>query len=123
MTKDNNTMEEMLEQNQSLFNIPRRGQIVNGRVVQVLKDEVIVNIGYKSDGIIPREEISNLSDVNLEEIVKEGENIEVYVLKSDDGEGNVLLSKKRVDIRKDWEFIEKAFKNKETIEVRITEVV
>lgn len=120
---NNNTFNELLEQEEKLFTVPRRGNIIKGKVVQVQKDEVVVNIGYKSDGIIPFSEFSNNTDVNPNDIVKEGDEIDVYVLKSDDGEGNVVLSKKRVDAIKDWDVIEELVKGNSTIKVKTGDAV
>lgn len=80
----------------------RPGQVITGKVVSVNENEVCVNIGYKSDGFISRSEFSANEDVNPADVVKEGDDIEVEVLKVNDGEGNVLLSKKNVDSRKHW---------------------
>ncbi len=123
MENGNNTFNELLEQEEKLFTVPRRGNILTGKVVQVLDNEVVVNIGYKSDGIIPLNEFSNNTDINLKDIIKEGEEIEVYVLKSDDGEGNVVLSKKRIDAIKNWELIEKVSQANESIIVKTGEAV
>ena len=123
MENGNNTFNELLEQEEKLFTVPRRGNILTGKVVQVLDNEVVVNIGYKSDGIIPLNEFSNNTDINLKDIIKEGEEIEVYVLKSDDGEGNVVLSKKRIDAIKNWELIEKVSQENESIIVKTGEAV
>ncbi len=81
----------------------RNGQIITGSVVQIVDGEVCVNIGYKSDGFIPRSEFSSDPDVNPSEQVKVGDSIEVEVLKVNDGEGNVLLSRKSVEGKKLWE--------------------
>lgn len=121
--ENNNSFNELLEQDDKLFNVPRRGNIIKGKVVQVLDEEVVVNIGYKSDGIIPLNEFSNNTDINLKDIVNEGDEIEVLVLKSDDGEGNVVLSKKRIDYIKDWDALKEAFDNKETIVIKTGEAV
>lgn len=80
----------------------KNGQIIRGTVVQVNDNEVCVNIGYKSDGFIPRSELSS-DDVNPTDVVKVGDEIEVEVIKVNDGEGNVLLSKKNIDNRKNWD--------------------
>lgn len=80
----------------------KNGQIIRGTVVQVNDNEVSVNIGYKSDGFIPRSELSS-DDVNPTEVLKIGDEIEVEVVKVNDGEGNVLLSKKNIDNRKNWD--------------------
>lgn len=121
--ENNNTFNELLEQEEKLFTVPRRGNIVKGKVVQVQKDGVVVNIGYKSDGIIPLNEFSNNTDINPKDIVNEGDEIEVYVLKSDDGEGNVVLSKKRVDAIKDWDVIAKIAEEGSIVTIRTGEAV
>ncbi len=81
----------------------RNGQVLTGSVVQVNDGEVCVNIGYKSDGFIPRNEFSSDPDVKPEEAVKIGDKIEVEVIKVNDGEGNVLLSRKNVESKKVWD--------------------
>jgi transcriptional accessory protein Tex/SPT6 len=80
----------------------RNGQVLTGTVVQVTESEVCVNIGYKSDGFIPRNEFSSDPDVNPMDVVKVGDSIEVEVTKVNDGEGNVLLSRKSVESKKLW---------------------
>ncbi|MBQ3552137.1 MAG: bifunctional 4-hydroxy-3-methylbut-2-enyl diphosphate reductase/30S ribosomal protein S1 [Clostridia bacterium] len=81
----------------------RNGQIVKGSVVQIVDGEVCVNIGYKADGLIPRSEFSHDEDVDPASVVKVGDTIEVEVIKINDGEGNVLLSRKNVEQKKLWE--------------------
>ena len=81
----------------------RNGQILTGSVVQIVDGEVCVNIGYKSDGFIPRNEFSSDADVNPADVVKIGDPIEVEVIKVNDGEGNVLLSHKNVESKKMWD--------------------
>ena len=76
----------------------RPGQIITGKVEMITDDEVCVNIGYKSDGIVKKSELSSTD-------VKEGDEIEVEVVKVNDGEGNVLLSQKNIINRKAWEEI------------------
>ncbi|WP_168198279.1 4-hydroxy-3-methylbut-2-enyl diphosphate reductase [Crassaminicella thermophila] len=100
MEKENNSMMDMMEEIENTLRVPRRGTTVKGTVIHVTDDEIMVNIGYKSDGIIPKSEISNDPFVNPHQIAKEGDEIEAYVLRTDDGEGNILLSKKRIDIEK-----------------------
>ncbi len=81
----------------------RNGQILTGTVIQIVDGEVSVSIGYKSDGYIPRNEFSNDPDLEPASAVKVGDEIEVEVLKVNDGEGNVLLSRKNVESQKAWE--------------------
>ncbi|NLY72339.1 MAG: bifunctional 4-hydroxy-3-methylbut-2-enyl diphosphate reductase/30S ribosomal protein S1, partial [Tissierellia bacterium] len=118
---ENLSMKEMMEQ--SSFSAPKRNEVVTGKVVMVKDDGVVVNIGYKADGIIPLDEISNPENLPLEELFAVDEELEVLVVKRDNGEGDVLLSSKRLKSRKDWELLEEKFNNKETVTVKITEVV
>ncbi|MGI6175107.1 MAG: bifunctional 4-hydroxy-3-methylbut-2-enyl diphosphate reductase/30S ribosomal protein S1 [Christensenellales bacterium] len=101
----------------------RNGQIIKGTVVQIVNGEVSVNIGYKSDGLITKSEFSSDPGVIPEEVVKVGDEIEVAVLKVNDGEGNVLLSKKSVDARKAWDEIVADFENETVFDVAVTDVV
>ncbi len=81
----------------------RNGQIITGTVLQIVDGEVYVNVGYKSDGIIPKNEFSNDADADPNELFQVGDSIEVEVLKVNDGEGNVLLSRKNVESKKLWD--------------------
>lgn len=81
----------------------RNGQLIKGSVVQIVDGEVCVNIGYKSDGFIPRSEFSHDDTVDPAEMLKIGDVIEVEVLKVNDGEGNVLLSRKNVENKRLWD--------------------
>ncbi|MDQ0480457.1 30S ribosomal protein S1 [Hathewaya limosa] len=119
---ENLTMEEaMLDIDKSMKKI-KTGDIVKGKVVSVLENEVIVNIGYMADGIIPVEELS-FEDVVPSDVVKETEEIFVYILKRDDGEGNVLLSKKRADEIKLWNSLTELYNRKENVIFKVKEVV
>ncbi|MDR2514519.1 MAG: bifunctional 4-hydroxy-3-methylbut-2-enyl diphosphate reductase/30S ribosomal protein S1 [Christensenellaceae bacterium] len=92
----------------------RPGLTVTGTVVQVTEGEVCVNIGYKSDGLIPRAELT--TSENPLEAYKIGDEIEVEVVKVNDGEGNVLLSQKNIVNRKTWDSLVEKFENNEYIE-------
>ena len=93
MSEMNNEFEQLLEE--SLVTI-HNGEIVEGTVISVKEDEIILNIGYKADGIITRNEYSNQSGIDLREVVKEGDKMKAKVLKVNDGEGQVLLTYKRL---------------------------
>ena len=95
------------------------GDIVTGTVMDINDKEVVLNLGYKSDGIIPKEEISSDPLTNPKDFMEIGETVDVYIIKLDDGEGNVLVSKKRVDAEKGWEVLETAYENKESVEVEV----
>ncbi len=81
----------------------RPGQVITGTVLQVVDGEVFVNIGYKSDGVIPKAEFATDTEIRPEDVVKEGDSIEVEVLMVNDGEGNVRLSRKNVEGKKLWD--------------------
>ncbi len=100
----------------------RKGEIVKGKVVSVRNDEIIVNIGHFADGVVSRNEISNDSDFDINEI-KVDDEIYVMVLSGDDGEGNVSLSKKRADAIKVWDNIEELFESGKSLQVKLKEVV
>ena len=87
------TFEQMLDA--SLKTI-HAGEVVEGTVIDVKPEEAVLNIGYKSDGILTRNEYSNDSNLDLTTIVKPGDTMEVKVLKVNDGEGQVALSYKRL---------------------------
>lgn len=108
---------------ESTFADIKEDTIVEGNVVKVDANEVLVNIGYKSDGIVPIHELSNKAFESPEEIVNVGDDINVYVVKLEDKEGNVILSKKKADAILAWDKIEEAFKNEEDVEGTVTEVV
>lgn len=92
------------------------GKVLKGTVVQITDDEVCVNIGVKSDGLIARSQLAD-KDVKL------GDEIEVEVVKPNDGEGNVVLSQKNIINRKQWEKLEEKFHNNEYVEATVKEVV
>lgn len=100
-----------------------RGGIVTGTVVQVGRDEVFVDIGYKSEGIIPRNELSVHPDIQPADIVKVGDEIEVFVLKQEGKDGYPILSKKRADARKGWVTVEEALNSDTVLSVPVIEVV
>ena len=79
------------------------GQLITGTVLQIVDGEVFVNIGYKADGVIPKGEFSQDPEVRPEDVVKEGDSIDVEVVMVNDGEGNVRLSRKNVEGKKLWD--------------------
>ncbi|MEN8906673.1 MAG: bifunctional 4-hydroxy-3-methylbut-2-enyl diphosphate reductase/30S ribosomal protein S1 [Clostridiales bacterium] len=110
---------EMIEE--SLKKI-RSGEIVKGRIIKYNESEVFVDLGFKSDGIIPMEEFTEDPEFDKSQL-DIGSEIEVYVINVNDGEGNVKLSKKRVDAKKMWEEIYNIYKEKKDIEVKIANTV
>ena len=120
MSEMNNEFEQLLEE--SLVTI-HNGEIVEGTVISVKEDEIVLNIGYKADGIITRNEYSNKAGIDLREEVKEGETMSAKVLKVNDGEGQVLLTYKRLAIDKSNERIKEAFENKEVLKATVSNVL
>jgi (E)-4-hydroxy-3-methyl-but-2-enyl pyrophosphate reductase len=115
--------ESMMEEYEKTMRSVYSGDTVKGTVIMVTEDEVMVNIGYKSDGIIKREDYTWEPDVNLKELIKPGDEVEVMVLNINDGEGNVVLSKKALDAEKNWHKIEAAFNEKTPLEGYVKEIV
>ena len=101
----------------------KTNEIVRGKIIGYNNNDVFVDLGYKADGIIPMEEFLDDPDFDPEKDLKPGDEIEAMVVKINDGEGNVLLSKKKVDSIRGFESVEEAFKNKTPIEVVIKEIV
>ena len=120
MSDMNNDFEQMLEA--SLVTI-HNGEIVEGTVISVKEDEIILNIGYKADGIITRNEYSNQSGIDLREVVKEGDKMKAKVLKVNDGEGQVLLTYKRLAMEQSNEHIKEAFENQTVLKATVTDVL
>ncbi|RKD34772.1 bifunctional 4-hydroxy-3-methylbut-2-enyl diphosphate reductase/30S ribosomal protein S1 [Thermohalobacter berrensis] len=114
----NENMNSMLNSLSDVANL-EKGDIVEGEIISVNNEEVIVNIGYKADGIVKSEEFSVDSNVNPSDVIKVGDKIDVYVMEVDDGEGNVLLSKKRADKILGWKKLSELYKNKKVINVKV----
>lgn len=113
-----NEFEQMLED--SLKQI-HNGDIVEGTVISVKEDEIVLNIGYKADGIITREEYSARS-VDLRTVVKENDVMQAKVLKVNDGEGQVSLTYRRLAAEKGNKRIEEAYNNKEVLSAQVSNV-
>ncbi len=99
------------------------GDVVSGRVVRIDKDEVLVDIGYKSEGVIPSNELSIRKSVDPGEEVELGEEVDALVLTKEDAEGRLILSKKRARFEKAWRRIEAAAESGEPVEGNVIEVV
>ncbi len=99
------------------------GDVVKGRVVRIDKDEVLVDIGYKSEGVIPSHELSIRKSVNPADEVEQGEEIDALVLTKEDSDGRLVLSKKRARFEKAWRRIEAAAESGEPVEGNVIEVV
>ena len=114
------TFEQMLEES---FKTIRNGEVVDGTVIDVKPDEIILNIGYKADGIITRNEYTNETNVDLTTVVSVGDKMSAKVLKVNDGEGPVLLTYKRLAAEKGNERLKEAFENHEVLKAPVTQIL
>ncbi|MFR9274148.1 30S ribosomal protein S1 [Clostridium sp. AF15-17LB] len=114
------TFEQMLDES---FKTIRNGEVVDGTVIDVKPDEIILNIGYKADGIITRSEYTNESNVDLTTMVSVGDEMTAKVLKVNDGEGQVLLTYKRLAAEKGNERLKEAYENKEVLKAPVAQIL
>ncbi len=113
------SFEQMLEES---FKIPHNGEVVEGTVIDVKPEEIILNIGCKADGILTKYEYTNDNSVDLTQAVKPGDTLEVKVLKVNDNEGQVLVTYKRLQQERGSKRIEEAFNNHEVLKAVVTQV-
>ncbi|MBE0417386.1 MAG: 30S ribosomal protein S1 [Coriobacteriia bacterium] len=99
------------------------GDLVSGTIVQVERDEVLLDIGYKSEGVIPARELSIRKDVNPADVVSLGDAVEALVLQKEDKDGRLILSKKRAEYERAWSDIEEKFNAGEVVDGEVIEVV
>ncbi len=114
------TFEQMLDES---FKTIHTGEVVEGTVIDVKPEEIILNIGYKSDGVLTRHEYTNEPNVDLTTIAKPGDTMEVKVLKVNDGEGQVLLTYKRLAADRGNKRIEEAYENREVLTAKVAQVL
>jgi small subunit ribosomal protein S1 len=114
---------ELIPDYDSTFPTINEGEVVHGTVVRVDKDEVLVDIGYKSEGVIPVAELSIRRSVNPADEVALGEEIDALVMTKEDAEGRLILSKKRARFELAWKRIEAANESGEAVIGRVIEVV
>ena len=99
------------------------GDLVSGTIVKVERDEVLLDIGYKSEGVIPARELSIRKDVDPADVVSLGDAVEALVLQKEDKDGRLILSKKRAEYERAWSDIEEKFNEGEIVEGEVIEVV
>src|ERR671924_592015 len=114
---------ELIPDYESTFPTINEGEVVHGTVVRVDKDEVLVDIGYKSEGVIPVSELSIRRSVNPQDEVTVGDEIDALVMTKEDAEGRLILSKKRARFEIAWKAIEQAYEQGEPVTGRVIEVV
>ncbi len=114
------SFEQMLNES---FKTIHTGEVVEGTVFSVKPDEIILNIGCKADGILTRSEYTNETNLDLTTVVKVGDTMEAKVLKVNDGEGQVILTYKRLAAEKGNKRIEDAYNNQEVLKAKVTQVL
>ncbi|NLD19245.1 MAG: bifunctional 4-hydroxy-3-methylbut-2-enyl diphosphate reductase/30S ribosomal protein S1 [Clostridiales bacterium] len=125
VTLENNelNMSDLMDEIERSLRLPRGGEIVTGKIHQVTEQEVIVNLGCKKDGILPITEVTLEEGQTLADVFKVDDEIQAKVIKTDDGDGGILLSKKRLEISANWDEILKALEDKIVLEVKVTRPV
>jgi small subunit ribosomal protein S1 len=114
---------ELIPDYESTFPTINEGEVVHGTVVRVDKDEVLVDIGYKSEGVIPVSELSIRRSVNPADEVTVGDEIAALVMTKEDAEGRLILSKKRARFELAWKAIEQSYEQGDPVTGRVIEVV
>ncbi len=117
------TPEELVRAMEASLRDFKDGDIMEGVVVKIDRDEILLDIGYKSEGVIPSKELSIRHDVDPNEVVKVGDRIEALVLQKEDKEGRLILSKKRAQYERAWGRIEETMASGQTIKGPVIEVV
>lgn len=120
---DNYSKDEFMEQVEGSITKIYPKDVVRGSVIYVTDSEVMVNIGYSSDGIIKLDELSTDSTKKPKDLFTEGQEIDVYVIKLDDGEGNVVLSTRRVEGLKNWKKLVEIYENNELVNAEVIKEV
>ena len=123
ITNENISMAEFMDEIDASLRLPHTGDIVTGKVDQVNDNEVIVNMGCKKDGILQAQEVSMEEGQKLTDLFKVGDEIQAKVIKTDDSDGGITLSKKRLEVNEHWNEINDALENKSNIEVKVVRAV
>lgn len=120
MSEQEQTFEQMLNES---FKTIHTGEVVEGTVIDVKPEEAVLNIGYKADGILTKNEYSNDNSVVLTDALHVGDKLDVKVLKTNDADGQVILSYKRLAIDRGNKKIEDAFNNEEVLKAEVAQVL
>ena len=116
-------MMDLMDDIEKSLRLPRIGEVVNGKVHQVTEKEIIVNMGCKKDGIIPITEVTLEGDQKLTDLFKEDDEIQAKVIKTDDGDGVILLSKKKLEANEHWNEINEAYEEGKILNVKVVRQV
>ena len=114
------SFEQMLNES---FKTIHTGEVVSGTVLDVKEDQIILNIGYKSDGVITRNEYTNNNSLDLRTVVHVGDELEAKVMKVNDGDGQVSLSYRRLAADRGNKRLEEAFNNHEVLKAKVVQVL
>lgn len=120
---EQNPMMDFMDDIEKSLRLPKPGDIVDGKIDQVMSDAVIVNMGCKKDGILRSDEVALEEGQSLADLYKVGDEIKAKVIKSDDGEGGIMLSTKRLVAVENYAELEAAMENRENITVTLTRAV
>jgi 4-hydroxy-3-methylbut-2-enyl diphosphate reductase len=120
---EQNPMMDFMDDIEKSLRLPKPGDVVDGKVDQVMADAVIVNMGCKKDGILRSDEVVLEEGQTLADLFKVGDEIQAKVIKSDDGEGGIMLSKKRLVAVENYTELEEAMANEEIINVKLVRAV
>jgi small subunit ribosomal protein S1 len=123
VVQDDLTPEELVRAVEESLKDFKEGDILSGKVVKIDRDEVLVDIGYKSEGVVPSKELSIRHDVDPSQVVHIGDEVEALVLQKEDKEGRLILSKKRAQYERAWGRIEQIMADAGTIRGPVIEVV
>lgn len=123
MSATMNEFEQLLMEEEKSLKSIKTGDTVEGVVFDVKPDEIIMNIGSKSDGVLTRSEYTNEPGLDLTTVVKPGDTMTVKVVKVNDGEGQIVLSYKRLAAERGNKRIEEAFNNKEVLKAKVSQVL
>lgn len=125
MNDDNelNSMNEIMDQIDSSMKNIRNGEVVKGKVISINAEQATINIGYIVDGILPKSEVCKDENISIDKVLKVGDEIYVYVIRINDEDGNVLLSKVRADEEIAWNKLSDLLKDDKTFEIVVKKVV
>ena len=123
ITTETNSMADYMDDIEQSLKLPRTGDIVTGEVITVNDEEAIINLHCKRDGILRANEVSLAEGQTLTDLYKVGDEVEVKVIKSDNEDAGIILSKKKLEVNEHWKEIKAAFEDKTTIEVEVKKAV
>lgn len=123
ITNETNSMADFMDEIDASLKLPRTGQIITGKVDQVTDDAVIVNMGCKKDGILNKDEVSLEEGQTLSDKFSVGDEVEAKVIRTDDSDGGIMLSLKKLEVNKHWKELSDAMEEGRNIDVDVVRVV